>query len=244
VFRPGSRRLLYRTAEQRDDPKVAERDRGEALAPYVVDDAAEAGPREHCHHGLQPGAIHQSLAAVNRAAHDLSERLTVPASIGGGSESFECLRAVVHITRHLVMPPPDAVRAFDWWLAGAGDRITTKRGSLRLVSPSPGPSQHGSARLRAVGGRLSFRLSPAPLPVELELVPWGEWRTVLTLHPDHRFGRTVGSHGRSRYFAAGHATMDVIVHRLRAQEAEPADHPYDAGPCGLWSSTRIPATTA
>src|SRR5262245_48643769 len=191
--------------------------------------------------GRRPALPH-GLAAIGRAAHDLSERMAVPASASPAPVAYETLRGVViHITRHLVIAPDDAVVAYDDWLPSAlAAPIGTQQGSLRLGSPiPPGPS-----RLRAVPGRLGLRLSAVPLPVELELVAWGEWRTVLTLHPDRRFGWKVGPHRRSRYFAAGHATMDLIVRRLRTLAGDDGPPSYDRPACGHSSSTRTPVRTA
>ena len=177
---------------------------------------------------------------LGRAAHELSERLASPPGGSSPPGGYETRRSVViHITRHLVMAPAEAAAAFDEWLA-TGALTATPRGSLRLASPvPPGPS-----RLRAVPGRLALRLSPVPLPVELELVGWGEWRAALTLHPVRRFGWTVAPHRRTRYFAAGHATMDLIVRRLRTLAGDDGPPPYDDRPCGPSSSTRTPVPTA
>jgi polyisoprenoid-binding protein YceI len=130
---------------------------------------------------------------VGRAAHDLSERLASPPGGSSPPGGYETRRSVViHITRHLVMAPAEAAAAFDEWLA-TGALTATSRGSLRLASPDP----PGPSRLRAVPGRLALRLSPVPLPVELELVGWGEWRAALTLHPVRRFGWAVAPHRRT-----------------------------------------------
>jgi hypothetical protein len=185
-------------------------------------------------------AVPHGLVVLGRAAHELSERLATPAGGSSPPGGYETRRSVViHITRHLVMAPADAVAAFDEWLA-TGARTATRRGSLRLASPTP----PGPSRLRAVPGRLALRLSPVLLPVELELVGWGEWRAALTLHPVRRFGWTVAPHRRSRYFAAGHATMDVIVRSLRTLAGDDGLPPYDGRPCAPSSSTRTPVPTA
>jgi hypothetical protein len=207
---------------------------GEADAP-TADREAPDEP------GRRPGLPH-GLVAIGRAAHELSERLAVPAGVSSAPVAYETLRGVViHITRHLVIAPKDAVAAFDDWLRSAlATPVGTPQGSLRLgPAIAPGPS-----RLRAVPGRLGLRLSAVPLPVELELVAWGEWRTVLTLHPDRRFGWKVGPHRRSRYFAAGHATMDLIVHRMRTLAGDDGAPSYHGPACGPSSSTRTPVRTA
>jgi len=210
------------------------------LPPYLVepdgpghgDDDAGAGDR-------RPGVPH-GLVALGRAAHELSERLAAPPAASSPPGGYETSRnVVIHITRHLVVAPAEAAAAFDEWLA-TGTLTATPRGSLCLASPiPPGPS-----RLRAVPGRLALRLSLVHLPVELELVGWGEWRAALTLHPVRRFGWTVAPHCRTRYFAAGHATMDLIVRGLRTLAGEDGRPPYDDRPCAPLSSTRTPAPTA
>jgi len=187
----------------------------------------------------RPGVPH-GLVVLGRAAHELSERLAPPPSGSAPLGSYETRRnVVIDITRHLVMAPADAAAAFDEWLT-TGARTATPRGSLRLSSPIP----PGPARLRAVPGRLALRLSPFPLPVELELVGWGEWRAALTLRPVRRLGWTVAPHRRSRYFAAGHATMDLVVRGLRTLAGEDGPPSYDDRPCAPSSSTRTPVPTA
>jgi len=214
------------------------------LPLYVLDERVEDEQAHRDPAGRRPlphGVVQQGVIAVSRAAHELSERLAAVPSTSSSLGGVESLRGVViHITRHLVMAPDDVVRAFDRWLSVTGGRVTTPYGSLRLSVPGPA----GPPRLRVVPGRLSLRLSPVPLPVELEVMPWGHWRSVVVLHPDRRFGRAVGPHRRARYFTAGHATMDDLIGRLHALAAEPGHRPYDELACGPSSSTRIPATTA
>lgn len=201
--------------------------------PHGDEDASSgAGDR-------RPGVPH-GLVVLGRAAHELSERLAPPPGASSSQGGYETRRSVViDITRHLVMAPGDAAAAFDEWLT-TGARTATSRGSLRLASPVP----PGPARLRAVPGRLALRLSPFPLPVELELVGWGEWRAALTLHPVRHFGWAVAPHRRTRYFAAGHATMDLIVRRLRTLAGDDGPPPYHDRPCAPSSSTRTPVPTA
>ena len=143
------------------------------------------------------------------------------------------------------MAPGDAARAFDAVLPHLAEPIVTPRGTLTLSVDSAGRSRSDASQLRAIAGRLHLWLSPVPLPVELDLVPWGRWRTMITLHPDRRFGWSVGAHRRSRYFATGHAAMDVLIDELR-EHAGPgsSDPPYDAPRCGRSWSMPIPAPTA
>jgi hypothetical protein len=229
---------------RRDDRHMVEVPVGtDELPPYLAEpdgqrhgDDGDAGAGA----GDRRLAVPHGLVVLGRAAHELSERLATPPSGSSPAGGYETRRSVViQITRHLVMAPSGAAAAFDEWLA-TGALTATPRGSLRLTSPiAPGPS-----RLRAVPGRLALRLSPVPLPVELELVGWGEWRAALTLHPVRRFGWAVAPHRRTRYFAAGHATMDLIVRRLRTLAGDDGPPPYHDRPCAPSSSTRTPVPTA
>jgi len=184
--------------------------------------------------------VPQGLVSLGRAAHGLQERFATPTGATMPPGGYETRRSVViQISRHLVMTPAEAIAAFDEWRP-SGTLTATSRGSLHLGPPLPA----GPTRLRAAPGRLGLRLSPVPIAVELELVGWGDWRAVLTLRPERRLGWPVGPHRRSRYFAAGHATMDVIVHRLQVLAGVDGLSPYHRPPCGPSSSTPIPAPTA
>ena len=210
------------------------------LPSYLVEPHSERHGNEDADAGDRRPAVPHGLVVLGRAAHELSERLALPPSGSSPPGGYETRRnVVIQITRHLVMAPGEAAAAFDEWLASGG-LTATPRGSLRLTSPlPPGPS-----RLRVVPGRLALRLSPVPLPVELELVGWGEWRAALTLHPVRRFGWAVAPHRRTRYFAAGHATMDLIVRHLRSLAGDDGPPPYHDRPCAPSSSTRTPVPTA
>jgi hypothetical protein len=209
------------------------------LPLYLAEPDGATRDGDHSAGGHRPAVPH-GLVVLGRAAHELSERLATPPGSSSPPGGYETRRSVViHITRHLVMAPEAAAAAFDEWLA-TGALTATPRGTLRVTSAAP----PGPSRLRAVSGRLSLRLSAVALPVELELVGWGEWRAALTLHPVRRFGWTVAPHRRNRYFAAGHATMDVIVRGLRRLADEDGSPPYDDQPCAPSSSTRTPVPTA
>jgi hypothetical protein len=182
--------------------------------------------------------------ALGRAAHQLSERLATPPAPAGGT-GYETARGlVIPIARHLVMVPGEAVRAFDELLPRLAAPISTPRGRLTLAVESVARHRTDASQLRAVPGRLHLWLSPVPLPVELDLVPWGRWRTMVTLHPDRRFGWSVGAHRRSRYFAAGHAAMDVVIAGLVSLSGTDPRRSYDAPRCGRSWSMPIPAPTA
>ena len=225
---------------------------GGSLPLYVVEPGAErdeppepaaapAGPR----HQHLTGAVHDSWAALGRAATQLSDRLATPPApaAGGGFETSRGL--VIAIARHLVIAPSDAVRAFDLLLPGLAEPIVTRRGSLTLSVDSAGRQRTEASQLRALTGRLRLWLSPMPLPVELDLVPWGRWRTMVTLRPDRRVAWSVGAHRRSRYFATGHAAMDVVIAELCSLAGGAAPRAsYDAPRCGRSWSMPVPAPTA
>jgi hypothetical protein len=222
---------------------------GGALPLYVVEpgvepDEPDPSAVEAPRHQHVTDAVHESWAALGRAAQQLSDRLAAQSAPDGGT-GFETTHGlVIAIARHLVMAPGDAVRAFDALLPRLVDPIVTPRGTLTLSVDSAGRRRTDVSQLRAIAGRLHLWLSPIPLPVELDLVPWGRWRTMITLHPDRRFGWSIGPHRRSRYFAAGHAAMDALIDDLRSLSGTPAGPSYDAPPCGRSWSTPIPAPTA
>ena len=211
------------------------------LPSYLVEPDSPRHGNEDADAGDRRPAVPHGLVVLGRAAHELSERLALPPSGSSPPGGYETRRKRRHPDHaapgHGADRWPQRPSTSGWRAA----RLTaTPRGSLRLTAPvPPGPS-----RLRVVPGRLALRLSPVPLPVELELVGWGEWRAALTLHPVRRFGWAVAPHRRTRYFAAGHATMDLIVRRLRTLAGDDGPPPYDDRPCGPSSSTRTPVPTA
>jgi hypothetical protein len=222
---------------------------GGGLPLYVVQPGAE--PEEPHPPGVEApryqhvsDVVHESWAALGRAAHQLSDRLAVPPAPAGGTGFDTTHGLVIAIVRHLVMAPGDAVRAFDALLPRLVEPIVTPRGTLTLSADSAGRRRTDVSQLRAVAGRLHLWMSPVPLAVELDLVPWGRWRTVITLHPDRRFRWSLGAHRRSRYFAAGHAAMDTVIDELRSLSGGSAPPFYDAPRCGRSWSMPIPAPTA
>jgi hypothetical protein len=222
---------------------------GDALPLYVVEPRREPEERDPTASGAPPhhhvtDAVQESWAALGRAAHQLSDRLAPPPAPSGGTGFETAHGLVIAIVRHLVIAPGDAVRAFDALVPQLVEPIVTRRGTLTLAADSAGRRRTDASQLRAIAGRLHLWLSPIPLRVELDLVPWGRWRTMITLHPDRRFGWSVGPHRRSRYFAAGHATMDALIDELRSLSGAPASPSYDAPRCGRSWSMPVPAPTA
>jgi hypothetical protein len=117
--------------------------------------------------------------------------------------------------RQLHADPATATTAFDRWLAWCGGRIVTRSATLRLDRPAWSEPE----RLRVVSARLEPRRSPVGVAVELELLAWGRWRSAVSLHPV-----TPAWCGPRppRYFAAGHAVMDVVTAVLRDAVEVPA----------------------
>ena len=173
---------------------------GGTLPLYVID--PDAGPEETGSpdveapkHQHLTDAVQESWGAGRCAAPALGA-----AGGSGGTHRRNRVRdvagLVIAITRHLVMAPSDTVRACS---TAAPPPLRTDRdaaGTLTLSTDSAGRGRTDRAQLRAVAGRLHLWLSPLPLPVELDLVPWGRWRTMITLHPDRRFRWSVGPHRR------------------------------------------------
>jgi hypothetical protein len=114
--------------------------------------------------------------------------------------------------RQLHAEPSTAAAAFDRWLARCGGRVVARSATLRLDLPA----RREPDRLRVVCARLAHRRSPVAVAVELELLAWGRWRSVVSLHP------VTPLWCGPRYFAAGHAVMDVVTGILRGAAEIPA----------------------
>jgi hypothetical protein len=113
------------------------------------------------------------------------------------------------VTRYLLASPTLTAAAFDGVLAAMGGRIRTGPGTLVVCVGRRRP-EPAAGQLRVVCCRLWLRTSPVPVPVDLELLPLGQWRAVLHLRLARRFVRTMGWHRRRAYFAAGNATVDRL----------------------------------
>ena len=171
----------------------------DALPSYVADqDPPAPAPSREPGGAQRPAAQPHGLATMSRVAHELSERLasasaaaataSLPPSSGypdaGGGGSVHAGAAVVHLARHLLIAPDRAADAFDRWRAGTAGRVKTRHGALRLV----GEGRATAPQLRILSARLELPLSPFAVPVELELVAWGRWRTILAMRPARRLG--------------------------------------------------------
>ena len=117
------------------------------LPPYLAepdgpthgDDAVDDDRRQGVPHGL---------VALGRAAHELSERLASPPGGTAPPGGYETRRSVViHITRHLVMAPADAVAAFDVWLA-TGRRSRPRHEGACASRRRPRPDRRGCEQCR------------------------------------------------------------------------------------------------
>jgi hypothetical protein len=196
--------------------------------PVYVGDAdvgAHADPREDPPGGPRRHPVHDALAVVGHAAHAVGEHVGSTSGSDSGAIVSSQHGLVIPISHHLVIAPAVATAAFDRWFEGSAGRVDTGRGHL-LVEPRRSPAR---APLRSLGGRLVPRRSVAPITVELDLVPWGRWRSVLTLHPSRRLRWAVA---HRHYFAAGHAVMDEIVRELTvlAEMVLGPASPVPAGP--------------
>ncbi len=160
-------------------------------------------------HGV-PMWIRASTHAVEVVVHEIGrhaptlDRLVVPTSFESGP--------ILVISRLVLLRPSDAIAAFDAWRA-ATDRVEPEGGGqLELGAPLdrlPPP------RLRAVDTRLVLPRSGGTLSVELELMTWDAFHTILSLRLRGRVRRMVSR--RPRYFAAGHAALDDIRDRLEGR---------------------------
>lgn len=113
------------------------------------------------------------------------------------------------VTRYLLAPPAPSAAAYDDALTAMARRIRTGPGTL-VVGVGRRQPEPAGGQLRVVRCRLWLRTSPVPVPVEMELLPLGQWRAVLHLRLARRFVRTMGWHRRRAYFAAGNATVDRL----------------------------------
>ncbi len=114
------------------------------------------------------------------------------------------------VTRYLLAPAGPTAAAFDAALRALGHRVRTGPGTL-VLGVGRRPPEPAGGQLRVLRCRLWLRTSPVAVPVELELLPLGDWRAVLHLRLARRFVRTMGWHRRWGYFAAGNATVDRLV---------------------------------
>jgi hypothetical protein len=163
--------------------------------------------------------------ALGRSAVATADRLiadgghggdvTAHAGVGwGGGDGAEIRHLHGYtVTRHVLARPEAVVPAFDRWLAGTEGHVLTEAGRLH---PSPRVTAIQPHVLRVVPATLRLRGSLAPVPVDVELVPWGTYRAALHLNLARRLVRSMGWHRRTSYFAAAHAVLEQVRRRIEA----------------------------
>jgi hypothetical protein len=160
-----------------------------------------------------PTWIRASTRAVETVVHEIGrhaptlDRLVVPTSFESGP--------ILVISRLVLLRPADAVAAFDAWRPTT-DRVQPEGGGHLALGPALGGLR--PPRLRAVDARLCLPRTSAVLPVELELMTWDAFHTILSLRLRGRVRRMVSR--RPRYFAAGHAALDDIRDQLEGRAVE------------------------
>ena len=114
------------------------------------------------------------------------------------------------------MPPDEAVAAFDKWRART-PIVRARRSRLSFGSDlklkRPPVAVLGAEPLRALSGRLHVAHWPHDVPVEMYLLPWNAFRTVVDLRPRGRRWPAIGVPAGA-YFSAGHAVLDLVVAHL------------------------------
>jgi hypothetical protein len=164
---------------------------------------------------VAPAWSRASTHAVEAVVHEIGrrapslDRLVVPTSFESGP--------ILVISRLVLLRPADAAAAFDEWRPTT-DRVEPEGGGQLAL----GPALEGlrPPRLRALDARLVLPRGAVVLPVELELMTWDLFHTILSLRMRGRVRRMVSR--RRRYFATGHAALDAIRDRL---EARPGSRP-------------------
>jgi hypothetical protein len=193
----------------------------ELVLPLYVD---EPQPRRRSAEAQQAATVLDVLRSAGRVAVATADRLAADAEQASAAPPPSGIAVVVHrqgytLTRHILAHADLVAPAFDAWLAVTGGAVRTCAGRLqradRLLTGQP-------HQLRAIAASLHLRSSPLPVPVDLELMPWGSYRAVLNLSLARRVVRTMGWHRRSAYFAAGHAVLERVREHLEREIAPPA----------------------
>jgi hypothetical protein len=181
----------------------------------------ERPPRRGTPARAETASVVATLRSVGRSAAATADRLIADGGATGTVvvSSGEEIRHVhgYSVTRHVLARPEAVVAAFDRWMASTGGHVLTEVGRLH---PSPRPAPVQPHVLRVVPATLRLRGSLAPVPVELELVPWGTYRAALHLNLARRLVRTMGWHRRDSYFAAGHSVLELVRRWIEASIAE------------------------
>ena len=162
-------------------------------------DRHHSTPRVLVHAG--PAAVHPEQAPTNFGPP--------PEQQIGHLSNFAFLRQVW-------VPPDEAVAAFDRWRARTpivrarhsrlsfGDDLELTRPPVAVLGAEP---------LRALSARLHVAHWPQEVAVEMYLLPWNAFRTVVDLRPRGRRWPAIGVPSGA-YFSAGHAVLDMVVAHL------------------------------
>ncbi|MEP6659623.1 MAG: hypothetical protein ABJD24_06875 [Acidimicrobiales bacterium] len=199
----------------------------EELPLYVPDDKSRlraTGKGRVATRAIRPrlhatrGAHHTTPRLVvyadhSAAAHHLEQP---PTNIGAAPEQQIGHLSNFAFLRQVWVPPDEAVAAFDRWRARTpivrAPRSRLSFGSdLKLTRPPV--AVLGAEPLRALSGRLHVAHWPHDVPVEMYLLPWNAFRTVVDLRPRGRRWPAIGVPSGA-YFSAGHAVLDVVVAHL------------------------------
>jgi hypothetical protein len=195
----------------RDDGGVGER---EELPLYVLDDnkprpSATGGQRRVSRHRTTPHLLAHAAATNHR------EHAPVVTNFGPAPEQQIGHLSNFAFLRQVWVPPGDAVAAFDRWRActpivRARHSRLSFGADLKLTRP---PIAVGAEPLRALAGRLHVAHWPHDVAVEMYLLPWNAFRTVVDLRPRGRKWPAIGVPAGA-YFSAGHAVLDLVVAHL------------------------------
>jgi hypothetical protein len=182
------------------------------LPLYVSEAEREAHAVRHGVPHVAPAWFRASTRAAETVVHEIGrraptlDRLVLPSSFESGP--------ILVISRLVLLRPHDAATTFDGWRPTVDCVASAGGGQLALGAALEGLRP---PRLRALVARLVLPRSAVTLPVELELMTWDAFHTILSLRLRGRVRRMVSR--RPRYFAAGHAALDDIRDELEGRAA-------------------------
>lgn len=186
----------------------------EAHLPLYVEEPAPRGRASATGDVPHPHVL-DVLRSAGRAAVATADRLVADADPVPGAAALPDVE-VRHqngftVTRHVLARPAAVVPVFDAWLTSSGAVVVTAHGRLQ---PRNRPVLRQPHQLRLVAAVLRLHGSPIPVPVDLELVPWGSYRAALNLNLARRLVKSMGWHRRAAYFEAGHAVLEQVRQRI------------------------------
>lgn len=200
----------------RDDGAVGE---PEELPLYVTDDKRRQTPRRVANRRHASGSTHRTTPRLvvyadhGAAAQHLEQP---PTNFGPAPEQQIGHLSNFAFLRQVWVPPDEAVAAFDKWRART-PIVRARRSRLSFGSDlklkRPPVAVLGAEPLRALSGRLHVAHWPHDVPVEMYLLPWNAFRTVVDLRPRGRRWPAIGVPAGA-YFSAGHAVLDLVVAHL------------------------------